>query len=296
MCAPQPLNILTIKNKMTMKKSVMTALAAALMLAACEKNEEPVTAGVVTDEWQEQKVTFTFGGDGARTRASLPELGMTDLWAFDYVGGELTGTVHVTDDLSAVTLSLGYGEHRLCFVASRGTGPSVDGGVITWEKPSDTFWATLAIDVQPSVPASREVVLRRVATRLRIIPADKLAKDMAKLVVTPSVWYYGLDVQTGEGCSLQQQAREVSIPSSYVGTSGKLPATFFGLSPSDDWQTDVTVTLCKADGTSLGSVTVEGVRMQQNVTSVYSGGVTGRGGIMSVSADDAWGADDVHEW
>jgi hypothetical protein len=279
-----------------MKKSVMMVMAAAFMLAACEKNEEPVTAGVVMDEWQEQKVTFTFGGDGARTRASLAELNMTDLWAFDYVGGELAGTVHVTDDLSAVTLSLGYGEHRLCFVASRGTGPSVDGGVITWEKPSDTFWATMAIDVQPSVSASRKVVLRRVATRLRIVPADLLTADMARLVMTPSVWYYGLDVLTGEGCSPRQQAREVSIPSSYVGTSGKLPASFFGLSPSDAWQTDVAVTLCKADGTSLGSVTVEGVRMQQNVTSVYSGGVTGRGGIMSVSADDAWGEDDVHEW
>lgn len=279
-----------------MKKSVMTALAAALMLAACEKNEEPVTAGVMMDEWQEQRVTFTFGGDGARTRASLPELGMTDLWAFDYVGSELAGMVHVTDDLSAVTMSLGYGEHRLCFVASRGTGPSVDGGVINWERPSDTFWATLAINVQPSVSASREVVLRRVATRLRIMPADLLTADMARLVMTPSVWYYGLDVQTGEGCSPRQQAREVSIPASYVGTSGKLPASFFGLSPSDAWQTDVAVALCKADGTSLGSVTVEGVRMQQNVTSVYSGGVTGRGGVMSVSADDAWGEDDIHTW
>lgn len=293
---PYPLNILTIKNIRAMKKSVMTVLAAALMLAACEKNEEPVTAGVVMDEWQEQKVTFTFGGDGARTRASLPELGMTDLWAFDYAGDELTNMVHVADDLSAVTLSLGYGEHRLCFVASRGTGPSVDGGVITWEKPSDTFWATLAINVQPSVSASREVVLRRVATRLRIVPADLLTADMARLVMTPSVWYYGLDVLTGEGCNPRQQAREVSIPSSYVGTSGELPATFFGLSPSEAWQTDVAVALCKSDGTSLGSVTVDGVRMQQNVTSVYSGGVTGRGGSMSVSADDAWGADDVHEW
>jgi len=279
-----------------MKKSVMTALAAALMIAACDKNEEPVTAGVVMDEWQEQRVTFTFGGDGARTRASLAELNMTDLWAFDYVKGELAGTVHVTDDLTAVTLSLGYGEHRLCFVASRGTGPSVDGGVITWEKPSDTFWATLAIDVQPSVPASREVVLRRVATRLRIVPADLLTADMARLVMTPSVWYYGLDVLTGEGCNPRQQAREVSIPSSYVGTSGKLPASFFGLSPSDAWQTDLTVSLRRSDGTSLGSVTVEGVRMQQNVTSVYSGGVTGRGGVMSVSADDAWGEDDTHTW
>lgn len=123
-----------------------------------------------------------------------------------------------------------------------------------------------------------------------------MTADMAKLIMTPSVWYYGLDVLTGEGCNPRQQAREVSIPSSYIGTSGKLPATFFGLSPWEAWQTDVAVALCKSDGTSLGSVTVEGVRMQQNVTSVYSGGVTGRGGIMSVSADDAWGEDDVHEW
>jgi hypothetical protein len=81
-----------------------------------------------------------------------------------------------------------------------------------------------------------------------------------------------------------------------VGTVGELSASFFGLSPSDPWQTDVAVAVLDGEGSVMGSVTLDGVTMSRNVTTVYSGGIFGKGGTMSVSADDGWGADDVHEW
>ena len=64
-------------------------------------------------------ITFDFGSNAfalhAMTRASLTELSMTDLWVFDYMGGELVGQVHqVPTDAAwgSPTLSLTYGEHE----------------------------------------------------------------------------------------------------------------------------------------------------------------------------------------
>jgi hypothetical protein len=110
------------------------------------------------------------------------------------------------------------------------------------------------------------------------------------------VWYYGLDLLTGEAAGERVQPREIAIPDTYVGTAGELSASFFGLSPSEPWQTDVAVAVLDGEGSVMGSVTLEGVTMSRNVTTVYSGGIFGKGGTMSVSADDGWGADDVHEW
>ena len=110
------------------------------------------------------------------------------------------------------------------------------------------------------------------------------------------MWYYGFDLLTGEATGERVQQREIAIPATYVGTAGELSASFFGLSPSEPWQTDVAVAVLDGDGSVMGSVTLEGVTMSRNVTTVYSGGIFGKGGTMSVTADDGWGADDVHEW
>jgi hypothetical protein len=289
-----------------MKKSVMMAMAAAAMLLSCEKNE-PETVADVKESAPWVQTTWTFNvGHGvshearARTRADLSALNLTDLWVMDYVGNDLMQTVHQssTDDgFGSVTLDLGYGEHTICFCASRGTGPSVSGSVITWEKPSDTFWHCLTLTVAAGTPvASQQVTLSRVATRLRISPTDKIPEGAAKLVCSPSVWHYGIDLLTGEAAGERTQQREIAIPSTYVGTAGELSASFFGLSSAESWQTDVAVAIMDGDGSVMGSVTLEDVTMSRNVTTVYSGGIFGKGGTVAVTADDGWGADDVHEW
>ena len=68
------------------------AMAAALMLAACEKHEEVAQNEESKDTLQQMTIHFDFGP--AATRASLTELNLTDLWCFDYVGGELQNTIH----------------------------------------------------------------------------------------------------------------------------------------------------------------------------------------------------------
>ena len=299
MCSP-PLNIL-FKNILTMKKKMM-ALASALMMLSCTsdepQNEQPTG-------WESKTITFTFGDvltQHAMTRADITSLDLTDLWMFDYIGEELQQTVHQSNTdqgFGVLSASMGYGEHTLYFVASRGTTPTTDtdARTITWVKPSDTFWATASITVSPSSASSQAVTLGRVATRLRISVNDEVPDGAAKFVITPSQWYYGIDYTTGSGIAPSaNQPREVNIPSSYIGTSGQLAIAIFGFVPSADWQTDITAALKASDESTLGQVMLEDVALNKNITTAYSGGILGTAKSFTLSADDAWGDEDVHTW
>ena len=279
-------------------------LAAALMLSmsACT-SEEPQNENPTGME--AKTITFTFGDTfqmKAMTRADITSLSLTDLWMFDYVGDELQQTIHQssTDEgFGAISASMGYGAHTLYFMASRGTTPTTDTSAktITWAKPSDTYWATASITVAPSSAASQSVTLSRVATRLRITVNDEVPAGAAKFVITPTQWYYGIDYTTGDGVAPSaNQPREVNIPSSYIGTSGQLAIAIFGFVPSADWQTDITATLTASDESVLGQVTLEDVTLNKNITTSYSGGILGTAKAFTLTADDAWGEDDIHTW
>ena len=287
-----------------MKKIVM-ALASALMMLtsiACT-SEEPQAEK--PSGMEKKTITFTFGDTfqmKAMTRADITSLDLTDLWMFDYVGEKLQQTAHQSStdqSFGVLSASMGYGEHTLYFVASRGTTPTsdTDAQTIIWVKPSDTFWATATVTVSPSSESSQAVSLSRVATRLRITVNDEVPDGAAKFVITPAQWYYGIDYTTGSGIAPSaNQPREVNIPSSYIGTTGQLAISIFGFVPSTDWQTDITAALKASDDTTLGQVAITDVPMKKNITTAYSGGILGTSKAFTLSADDAWGDEDVHTW
>ena len=255
--------------------------------------------------WEQKTITFTFGNvltQHAMTRADISSLDLTDLWMFDYVGDELKQTIHQSssdEGFGVLSASMGYGDHTLYFVASRGTTPTTDtdARTITWVKPSDTFWATAIVNVSPSSASSQAVTLCRVATRLRISVNDEVPDGAAKFIITPSQWYYGIDYTTGNGIAPSaNQPREVNIPSSFIGTSGQLAIAIFGFVPSNDWQTNITASLKASDESTLGQVTLEYVPLRKNITTAYSGGILGTAKSFTLSADDAWGDDDLHTW
>ena len=298
---PPSLKYLLFKNILTMKKIAM-ALASALMMLSCTSDEQQTEKPVSMDQ---KTITFTFGDvftQHAMTRADVASLDLTDLWMFDYMGDELHQTVHQSnsdEDFGAISVSMGYGEHTLYFVASRGTTPTsdTDAQTITWVKPSDTFWATATVTVSPLSASSQSVSLSRVATRLRITVNDEVPDGAAKFVITPAQWYYGINFTTGDGLApATNQPREVNIPSSYIGTSGQLAIAIFGFVPSNDWQTNITASLKASDESTLGQVTLEDVSLHKNITTAYSGGILCSAKSFTLSADDAWGDDDLHTW
>ena len=234
------------------------AMAAALMLAACEKHEEVAKNEESKDTLQQMTIHFDFGP--AMTRASLTELNLTDLWCFDYMGGELQNTIHQVSSeqgFGSLAMSLDYGEHTFYFVASRGIDPVVDtdAKTITWDSVRDTFHASLTMNVQPTSSSSQSVSLARVVGRLRISATDVVPANAAKFTVTPSTWYHGLNYETGAAVSSSSTPISVNIPASYIGTTDLMVSayTFSGSSP---WQTDVTASLLASDESVIGSVTL----------------------------------------
>ena len=285
-----------------MKKMMMALAVATILPTSCTsdepQNEQPTG-------WESKTIIFTFGDvltQHAMTRADITSLDITDLWMFDYIGEELQQTVHQSNTdqgFGVLSASMGYGEHTLYFVASRGTTPTTDtdARTITWVKPSDTFWATASITVSPSSASSQSVSLSRVATRLRITVNDEVPAGAAKFVIIPSQWYYGIDYTTGNGVApSSNQPREVNIPSSYIGTSGQLAIAIFGFVPSNDWQTNITASLKASDESILGLVMLEDVTLNKNITTAYSGGILGTSKAFTLTADDVWGTEDIHTW
>jgi hypothetical protein len=291
-------------------KKTLVLLLAVVSLAACEKVE--VVDGPTPEEWEEveykyaKKFTFTVKGDfGAATftRGYLQADGqsMTDLWVFDYMDGKLVQSVHQSTDDEAwgkPTMALAYGSHHVYFVASRGEGATLDseGHTITWTGPRDTFWKDYEVEVVSTSNGNRAVTLDRVATKLRVLVADEVPTGCATVVVTPARWYYGWDYVNGAAVAAQQTERKVDVPESYVGTTGQLAVSIFGLSGADEWVTNVGIQAQDADGGVLGSASIAGAPFKANRSTEYSGNLFGSAGGLDVSVNGEWENPKIGTW
>lgn len=287
-------------------KKILLALAVAVMMTACEREHEELADADIEINIQidsmKNHATINFVCSPytmrAMTRATLSELSLTDLWVFDYVGGALKNTTHQSSSdatFGSPSLDLEYGSHTLYFVASRGADPVVNGKTITWSSVRDTFWASLSLDVEPMTATSQSVALSRVVARLRIAVTDAVPSGAAKLNVTPSQWYLGLDYTTGEPSSPSSPSLGVSIPSSYIGTTS-LNASFYTVSSTTMCQTDVAVAITSANDAVLGSVLLPDVPFQRNHVTNYQGSVMSSGRSVTVTSDDEWIEDDTVTW
>jgi hypothetical protein len=163
-----------------MKRYIIMFMAVAAILASCNSDDmhEADAMSVTT-------ITFTMTGDFQLTAhdftRSLEADGktMTDVWVFDYMGGILQQQVHQTSadaDFGTPTLSLALGEHHIYFVASRGTGATLntDAHTLTFTKVLDNFWKDYAITITGGTDSgSRAVVLDRIVTKLKVVFSDE---------------------------------------------------------------------------------------------------------------------------
>lgn len=284
-----------------MKKAMIMAVVAAMLLAGCEKD---VT---VTDKAENLKsVRFELDGDFGSptfTRAlSADGSAMTDVWVFDFVNDECVQILHQEsdeDDFGQPTLTMANGEHNVCFVVSRGDSPTVDetAKVISWARVSDTFWGEADLTVGQGTSASVGVTLNRVATKLKLVVTDEVPATMAKMTVTPAKWYYGLNYWMGEPADERSgQARTVNVPASYAGTSGQLTMSIYGISGSDEWNTGVTVTATDASDAVLGTATIASAPFKANRQTQYTGRLFSKDGGFTLTLNDEWQAGYSGEW
>ena len=300
-----------------MRKFMIVALAA-MMVAGCGKQviedaiDDDTESGVV-DEVKTKKFTFTVKGEFTSMNlsneySSEPAMAphrapgylqadgqeMTDLWVYDYMGDECVQSLHQSPSDAGwgqPQMQLAYGSHHIYFVASRGTNASVDASVsqIVWEKPSDTFWKDYAVDVVSTSNGNRAVTLDRVATKFRITITDEVPANVATMTVTPATWYYGLNYRTGEPCEAKTGAeRVVNVPATYIGTTGNLAMSIFGLSSATEWTTDVAVEAKDSNGDVIGQASLVAVPIKRNRVTDYSGPLFGAVGNMSISLNTEW--------
>jgi hypothetical protein len=220
---------------------------------------------------------------------------------FDYVGEELVQQLHLTpsdENFDSPSITLSYASHHVYIVVSRGATPTVETAAhtITWDKVSDTFWKDYTIDVTSSSTKNRSCTLARVVTKLKVTPTDEIPADMASLVLAPSMWYSGFDYKTGNPMGGAAVERVISVPASYVGTTGQLAASIFSFSSSTAWSTDVTVTAKDANGAVLGSVKMAAVPFIRNRATEMSGGMFAEHSPVRLTLDDAWSDSYVGEW
>ena len=275
-----------------MKKALFFALTAFILcgcgMSIIEENESPTA----------KKITFRVNGDFTSptfTRAALSANGsdMTDLWVFDFVDEECVQSIHLTpedEDFGAPTLTMAQGSHTVCFVVSRGDGATVDESArtIEWSKVSDTFWADLDMNITQSSPGNVAVTLNRVATRLRLTIEDAVPTGVTSVDITPAKWYYGLNYWTGDAAIQKTNiTRTISVPSSYVGTTGH-SLSIFGLSNSTEWTTDVSLQAKDGDGAAVSSVSIANAPFKSNRTTQYSGRLFGNDGAFTLSLNDEW--------
>ena len=278
------------------------ALFGITMCTSCS-NELNEDVAPPTNE-QSKLVTFTFGEFSyqAMTRASMSELKMTDLWMFDYIGDELQQTIHQSsddEDFGVISASMAYGNHTLYFVTSRGTTPTVDTNshIISWIRSSDTFWATSSLNVTSASSNSQSIELMRAVTKLKIAILDKVPEGTAKAVITPSQWYFGIDYKTGVGTTCRTNTPiNVTIPESYIGTTGDIVLSVMSFVPSDEWHTDVTCAIKTSDDIVLGTVTLGDVSLSKNITTIYSGNIFNSSNGFTLTADDTWEEENSHSW
>ena len=287
------------------------ALAVAT-LTACEKEiitEEDATVSDGSAIEKTKKFTFTLKGDFSNdwkpvTRGYLEADGrdLTDVWVLDYQGDVLVQQIHQSDntaeDFGQPSMTLAYGSHHVYFVASRGINPTLSTAdkTITWEKPSDTFWADYSVTVVNSSNGNRSVTLDRVVTKFKAIVNDALPVGISSISIIPATWYYALNYQTGEATgAVSGQPTVISIPQSYEGRT-EVNFTIHSLSNITEWNTDISIVAKDGDQTVLGTATIADVPLKAGRVTEYSGSLFSSAGSTTISLNDTWATSVTGTW
>lgn len=309
----QSFNLRSFDRKVISVLAVIILVSVAvIILSSCSRDEgdSPEPTGSVTvrfglPQWREPVVISMDSVAKTRGEIIADNKAMTDIWVLDYQDGQLVGQIHQasTDaDFASPVLDMSFGSHTLYFVASRGTTPTLDtsAGTIVWERPSDTFYKAVTLDVTRGTATAQTVTMTRVAAKFRITVTDLVPVSADKLIITPTEWYYGLDYTTGDGMAMQAQERSISIPDSYKNNSEKqLYMEIFGLTPADAFTTDMAIRCQAADESVIATASIEGAQIQRNHMTHYTGELfttsATRGFTLSVG-DAAWGDDITGTW
>ena len=277
-------------------------MIAAVMMAACGNDDD--LSGQTAEH--STRITFDIQGDFTLNThdftRSLTADGkdMTDIWILDYVDGTIVQKLHQSDntaaDFGTPTLSLSIGTHHIYFVASRGTGATLNttDHTLLFSRVLDTFWKDYEINITAGTSnESRTVSLDRVVTKLKLVFSDAIPIGAASFNITPATWYYGINYQTGEPCApATSQPITINIPSSEIGIVNEA-VSIFGFSSATEWTTDIAINCKTTNNEVLGSATITAAPFVRNRVSEYTGPLFSNSGAMTLSLNVTW--DDIYQ-
>lgn len=270
-------------------------------LSSCEKVnfEESITPEVEQTE-QTKKFTFTVKGDfmnpdflegGTRAVPYMTADGveMTDLWIVDFKDGEIKQEKHQTSadsDWGKPTMSLSLGFHHIYFLASRGAEPVYENGIVTWTKPLDTFYLDYEVEVVKTSNGNRAVTLNRCASYVNIIIEDAIPAGTKKIEFTPSHWFDGFNMITGEAVEAHGFLRVYDIPDSWGGRKGG-SLTLWTLADNEEWTTSLNI-VSRTASAKNAEITIPDVPMKANRATIYRGNLYTNASESSVSLNAEW--------
>jgi hypothetical protein len=188
-------------------------------------------------------------------------------------------------------MNLALGSHHIYFVASRGTGATLNttDKTIAWSTIADTFWKDYEITISGGTSSgNRSVTLDRIVTKLKLTFTDAIPEGAATFNVTPSSWYYGVDYTTGEPSEAAANGTvTVNIPSSEIGVVNEA-VSIFGFSSATEWTTNIAINCKNSADAVLGSATITSAPFVRNRVSEYTGPLFGDSGAMTLSLNATW--------
>lgn len=282
-----------------MKTKLFGLMLGLITLASCSNDSD--FNEVVNNDPGYKQMSFNLNGEfklsSAMTRSlTADEKDMTDVWVLDYMGDELVQQLHQSssdEDFGNPTMSLQYGQHHIYFIASRGTGGTIntEDHTLIFEKVSDTFYKDLSLNVMASSSGNTSVVLDRAITKLKVVFTDEIAEGTSTLNITPHTWYYGIDYLTGNPTEAQtDRVIQVNVPESTYGKTN-INVTVFGFSSSEEWTTDFSVNAKNSSDVVLGAASITDAPFKRNRITEYSGPLFGSGGSMTMSLNSTWDTD-----
>ena len=260
-------------------KKLLIAATTALAFSSC------LQPSVLQQE--ERVITFNTSSISS-TRATLEEVQMTDLWVF--IDDQLK--IHQTSsdtEFGSPTLSLSHGDHVLKFIASRGTEPSYDNGVMTWGKVLDTFAKEMALSIDDNTSATQSIRLERIVSRLQLVIKDVMPENLASATIVMSKRSMGVSVL--EMASTTSEESEQTFYCSQFAGYANAKFTVYTILTDDDISTDVSVILTDNDGNELVNRTIENVPLTRNTSTILQGYLFDADITASIGADNVWATD-----
>ena len=299
---------------MKTKLMMMAAVAAVGMtIVSCSSDNENMVENVQPGKAHVRLVCGMGVSVSPMSRAALSANGktLTDLYILDYDKdtGKLLQVLHQTNtaaDFAEPDLTLDYGEHVLKVVATRSQEPTLwDAGKITWSvepniltpvtatqplmltstKTSDTFGAEKEVSVGIGTAATVSINLDRLVAKLVVNSTDAFPDDCTTITLDFQE-YRTLSWITMDVTEAENNQRVVDV-TNLRGTTGTV-LSYFVLSPKDGYQTDITLTTNRTEGSPYSTITVPGVTLERNKVTTISGPIYGHGQGVQVTVNDAW--------